>query len=106
MPQILRGPQLLQHAFAGEYQSRPLLQPCNLFRAETNGLWVEELERCWQVGGAGLRAARAVSKEYQDACRDIQEILLAPSSAGKIAKLLLSWANGHNNRDPVMGVRY
>jgi CRP/FNR family transcriptional regulator len=45
-------------------------------------------------GEAGLRAARAVSKEYQDACLEIQEILLAPSSAGKLAKLLLSWADG------------
>jgi CRP/FNR family transcriptional regulator len=45
-------------------------------------------------GEAGLRAARAVSKEYQDACLEIQEILLAPSSAGKLAKLLLSWAEG------------
>lgn len=47
-------------------------------------------------GEAGLRAAQAVSKEYQDACLDIQEILLAPSSAGKLAKLLLSWTDGHN----------
>ncbi|HEX6503683.1 MAG TPA: Crp/Fnr family transcriptional regulator [Terriglobales bacterium] len=45
-----------------------------------------------RYGDAGLRAARAVSKEYQDACLEIQEILLAPSSAGKLAKLLLSWA--------------
>jgi CRP/FNR family transcriptional regulator len=47
-----------------------------------------------RAGEAGLRAARAVSKEYQDACLEIQEILLAPSSAGKLAKLLLSWADG------------
>jgi CRP/FNR family transcriptional regulator, cyclic AMP receptor protein len=46
---------------------------------------------------AGLRAARAVSKEYQDACMEIQEILLAPSSAGKLAKLLLSWAEGNGD---------
>ncbi len=52
-------------------------------------------------GEAGLRAARAVSKEYQDACLEIQEILLAPSSAGKLAKLLLSWADGNGNgREP------
>jgi CRP/FNR family transcriptional regulator len=48
-------------------------------------------------GEGGLRAARAVSKEYQDACLEIQEILLAPSSAGKLAKLLLSWADGDGN---------
>jgi CRP/FNR family cyclic AMP-dependent transcriptional regulator len=47
-------------------------------------------------GEAGLRAAQAVSKEYQDACLDIQEILLAPSSAGKLAKLLLSWTHGRD----------
>jgi CRP/FNR family transcriptional regulator, cyclic AMP receptor protein len=46
-------------------------------------------------GEAGLRAAQSVSKEYQDACLDIQEILMAPSSAGKLAKLLLSWTNHH-----------
>ena len=43
-----------------------------------------------------MRAAQAVSEEYQDACLDIQETLLAPSSAGKLAKLLLSWTNGHD----------
>jgi len=48
-------------------------------------------------GEAGLQAARTVSKEYQDACQDIQEILMAPSSVGKLAKLLLSWADGHSN---------
>ena len=47
-------------------------------------------------GEAGLGAAQAVSEEYQDACLDIQETLLAPSSAGKLAKLLLSWTNGHD----------
>jgi CRP/FNR family cyclic AMP-dependent transcriptional regulator len=55
-------------------------------------------------GEAGLRAAQAVSKEYQDACLDIQEILLAPSSAGKLAKLLLSWTNG-NDGDREVRVR-
>ncbi|HVO60223.1 MAG TPA: Crp/Fnr family transcriptional regulator [Terriglobales bacterium] len=50
-----------------------------------------------RYGEAGIRAARAVSKEYQDACLEIQEILLAPSSAGKLAKLLLSWAEGGGN---------
>jgi CRP/FNR family transcriptional regulator, cyclic AMP receptor protein len=51
-------------------------------------------------GEAGLRAARAVSKEYQDACLEIQEILLAPSSAGKLAKLLLSWADDGKKEGP------
>jgi len=52
-----------------------------------------------RFGEAGLRAARSVSKEYQDACVEIQEILLAPSSAGKVAKLLLSWADDAGKKD-------
>jgi CRP/FNR family transcriptional regulator len=58
-------------------------------------------------GEAGLRAARAVSRGYQDACQDIQEILLAPSSAGKLAKLLLSWTQGKciGNGDQEVRVR-
>lgn len=55
-----------------------------------------------RYGEAGLRAARAVSREYQDACLEIQEILLAPSSAGKVAKLLLSWAD-HSSRNDCEG---
>lgn len=56
-------------------------------------------------GEAGLHAAQAVSKEYQDACQDIQEILMAPSSTGKLAKLLLSWTNGRSNGDRQVRVR-
>jgi CRP/FNR family cyclic AMP-dependent transcriptional regulator len=56
-------------------------------------------------GEAGLHAAQAVSKEYQDACEDIQEILMAPSSTGKLAKLLLSWTNGRTNGDRQARVR-
>ncbi len=54
---------------------------------------------------AGLHAARSVSKEYQDACLEIQEILLAPSSAGKLAKLLLAWADGDRKGDAQGRVR-
>jgi CRP/FNR family cyclic AMP-dependent transcriptional regulator len=56
-------------------------------------------------GEAGLHAAQAVSKEYQDACQDIQEILMAPSSTGKLAKLLLSWTTGRSNGDRQARVR-
>jgi CRP/FNR family cyclic AMP-dependent transcriptional regulator len=56
-------------------------------------------------GEAGLHAAQAVSKQYQDACQDIQEILMAPSSTGKLAKLLLSWTNGRTNGDRQARVR-
>jgi len=42
-------------------------------------------------GGAGLRSVKALSREFQSAYRDINDLILARSSAGKLAKLLLSW---------------
>ena len=42
-------------------------------------------------GEIGLHASQAVSKEFQSAYRDIHDLVLARSSAGKLAKLLLSW---------------
>jgi len=42
-------------------------------------------------GEAGLRSAQALSREFQAAYRDIHDRILARSSAGKLAKLLLSW---------------
>ena len=42
-------------------------------------------------GEAGLRSAQALSREFQSAYRDIHDLILARSSAGKLAKLLLSW---------------
>jgi CRP/FNR family transcriptional regulator len=56
-------------------------------------------------GEAGLHAAKAVSKEYQYACEGIQEILMAPSSVGKIAKLLLSWSTRHGEDDRELRIR-
>lgn len=38
-----------------------------------------------------LRAIRALSTEFQSVYRDIHELVLARSSAGKLARLLLSW---------------
>jgi CRP/FNR family transcriptional regulator len=46
-------------------------------------------------GQAGLNAALSISKEYQGACEEIQEILMAPTTTGKVAKLLLSWTTPH-----------
>ena len=56
-------------------------------------------------GEAGVHAAKAVSRDYQYACEEIQEILMAPSSTGKIAKLLLSWSTRHGAEDREMRVR-
>ena len=56
------------------------------------------LELLQRYGEAGLRSAQALSREFQSAYRDIHDLILARSSAGKLAKLLLSWtppsANG------------
>lgn len=43
-------------------------------------------------GEIGLRAAEALSRQFQSAYRDVHDLVLARSSAGKIAKLLLSWS--------------
>jgi len=44
-----------------------------------------------QSGELGLRSSQMLSWEFQSAYRDIHDLLLARSSAGKLAKLLLSW---------------
>src|SRR5437667_7874778 len=48
-------------------------------------------------GELGLHSAQALSKEFQSAYRDIHELVLARSSAGKLARLLLSWTVGREN---------
>lgn len=45
-------------------------------------------------GELGLRSAQAVSREFQYAYREIHELVLARSSSGKLARLLLSWMTG------------
>ncbi len=39
----------------------------------------------------GMRACVTLSREFQDAYRDIHDLVLAPSSSVKLARLLLSW---------------
>jgi len=45
-------------------------------------------------GEMGVHAAQALSVEFQSMYRDIHELVLARSSAGKLARLLLSWSGG------------
>jgi CRP/FNR family transcriptional regulator len=52
----------------------------------------ELLERIENSAELGLRSAQALSREFQTAYRDIHNLVLARSSAGKLARLLLSWA--------------
>ncbi len=42
-------------------------------------------------GELGLHSAQALSADFQTAYRDIHDLVLARSSAGKLAKLILSW---------------
>ena len=44
-------------------------------------------------GELGLRSALAVSRDFQSACRDVHDLILARSSAEKLARLLLSWTS-------------
>lgn len=49
------------------------------------------LQRIEKSGELGLRSSQALSREFQAAYRDIHDLVLARSSAGKLARLLLSW---------------
>lgn len=42
-------------------------------------------------GELGLHSAQALSRDFQTAYRDIHDLVLARSSAGKLARLILSW---------------
>ena len=46
-----------------------------------------------QSGELGLRSALAVSRDFQAACRDVHDLILARSSSEKLARLLLSCAS-------------
>jgi CRP/FNR family transcriptional regulator, cyclic AMP receptor protein len=41
----------------------------------------------------GFNAARCLSREYEYACQEIHSLAMARSSAGKLARLLLSWTS-------------
>jgi CRP/FNR family transcriptional regulator len=66
------------------------LEPCLVNFVDREGL-LRLIERS---GELGLRSALAVSREFQYAYREIHELVLARSSSGKLARLLLSWVNG------------
>src|SRR2546426_12111428 len=56
-------------------------------------------------GEIGLHSAQALSKEFQSAYRDIHELVLARSSAGKLARLLLSWTTGREEAEDAREIR-
>jgi len=54
-----------------------------------------------KYGEAGLHSAQALSKEFQSAYQDIHDLVLARSSAGKLARLLLSWSPAQSNGNEI-----
>jgi len=81
--------------------------PCEL-TAETSGpCQVKFIDRATllklieRYGELGLHSAQALSHEFQSAYRDIHELVLARSSAGKLARLLLSWTSGREKEHEV-----
>jgi CRP/FNR family cyclic AMP-dependent transcriptional regulator len=68
------------------------LGPCLVNLVERDGL-LRLMER---DGELGLWSAQAVSREFQSSYRDIHELVLARSSSGKLAKLLLSWVSARD----------
>ena len=61
----------------------------------------EALMRLMEKNGElGLHASQALSREFQSAYRDIHDLVLARSSAGKLARLLLSWTPMREKFEP------
>ncbi len=65
--------------------------PCHINFVEREAM----LRLMEKSGEMGSHAAQALSREFQSVYRDIHELVLARSSAGKLARLLLSWSPGH-----------
>ena len=65
--------------------------PCQLAFVERKRFL--ELLECHSEMGA--HAAQCLSRDYQTAYRDIHDLVLTRSSAGKLARLLLSQSSGH-----------
>lgn len=63
------------------------IMPCQINFTE-RGVLLRLIER---HGEMGLHSAQALSTDFQTAYRDIHDLVLAPSSTVKLAKLLLSW---------------
>jgi CRP/FNR family transcriptional regulator, cyclic AMP receptor protein len=75
--------------------------PCQVNFVEREAL-LRLMERS---GEMGLHSAQALSKEFQSVYRDIHELVLARSSAGKLARLLLSWTASREKENGVSEIR-
>jgi CRP/FNR family transcriptional regulator len=69
--------------------------PCQVNFIEREAL----LQRIEKSGELGLHSSQALSREFQSAYQDIHDLILARSSAGKLAKLLLSGASSREKPD-------
>jgi len=69
--------------------------PCQVNFIERGAL----LQRIEKSGELGLHSSQALSREFQSAYQDIHDLILARSSAGKLAKLLLSGATSRDKAD-------
>jgi CRP/FNR family transcriptional regulator len=70
--------------------------PCQVNFVEREAL----LRLMEKNGELGLHASQALSREFQSAYRDIHDLVLARSSAGKLARLLLSWTPLREQLEP------
>ena len=77
------------------------LGPCLVNFVERDGL-LRLIER---NGELGLRSALAVSREFQDAYREIHELVLTRSSSGKLARLLLAGIGGRDGEAREMRIQ-
>jgi CRP/FNR family transcriptional regulator, cyclic AMP receptor protein len=64
--------------------------PCHVNFIE-RGAFLDLMENNGEIG---LRSAQVLSREFQAMYRDVHDLVLARSSAGKLARLLLSWSPG------------
>ena len=62
--------------------------PCHVNFIERDAL-LRLMERNGEIG---LRSAQVLSREYQSMYRDVHDLVLARSSSGRLARLLLSWS--------------
>jgi CRP/FNR family transcriptional regulator, cyclic AMP receptor protein len=69
--------------------------PCQVNFVEREAL----IQRIEKSGELGLHSLRALSREFESAYQDIHDLILARSSAGKLAKLLLSAATSREKPD-------
>lgn len=84
----------LSAVIAGEpYQlTAETAMPCQVNFVEREAL-IRLIEKNGEIG---LHSTEVLSREFQSAYRDIHDLILARSSAGKLARLLLSWTPGRD----------